>query len=172
MRILRLLDAHIEAALMILLLAVASVVVFAQVVMRYVFEASLSWSEELARYLFIWLIYLGISYCARHHRHIKVDLLLHVPFLSLTDKKVLLIFADVVFLGFATVIVWLGMDYTATLFERGQKTASLFDLPIWVIYAAIPVGYGLCAVRLVQNLYLRIAHFDDDARFVDEETNI
>lgn len=168
-RILLWLDHNLEAVLMIILLAAATLIVFSQVIMRYAFEASLSWSEESARYLFIWLIYLGISYCAKHDRHIRVDLLMHVGFLSKLDKKLLCLLADIVFLGFALAIVWLGYEYTEKLFARNQKTASLADLPVWVVYAAIPVGYGLTAFRLLQVLWRRLRNFGDDEHFFDRE---
>ena len=41
--------------------------------MRYVVGASLSWSEELARYVFIWLVYIGISYAVQMKAHVKVE---------------------------------------------------------------------------------------------------
>ena len=159
------LDEYLEAFFMVILLGLASIIVFVQVVMRYFFESSLSWSEEAARYMFIWLIYLGISYAAKHDLHIKVDMLLNVNFMSTLDKKILCLFSDFVFLFFASVIVYLGYEYTEVLFQRNQKTASLFGLPIWVIYAAFPVGYALCAFRLLQNIFKRISHFADDSLF-------
>ncbi len=177
MNVLRSLDRNLEAYLMIALLGFATVIVFSQVVMRYVFDSSLSWSEEAARYMFIWLIYLGISYAAKHDRHIKVDVLLRIGFFSRMypglfsrdDKKIVTIFADIVFVLFALTIVYLGYEYTQTLFQRGQKTASLFGLPIWTIYAAIPIGYALCAFRLVQLIHSRIRGFKDDALFFSSD---
>ncbi len=154
---------------MIVLLATATLIVFLQVIMRYAFDSSLSWSEESARYLFIWLIYLGISYCAKHDRHIRVDLLMHSNLLSKLDKKLLCLLADIIFLGFAVSIVWLGFEYTEKLLIRNQKTASLGDLPVWVVYAAIPIGYGLTAFRLLQVLWRRIRYFGDDEHFFERE---
>lgn len=55
------LDEYLEISLCVALMSVMTVVIFVQVVMRYVFHNSLTWSEEFARYCFIWLIYLGIS---------------------------------------------------------------------------------------------------------------
>ena len=45
----------------------------AQVVARYVFNHSLAWSEELARYIFIWQVWLGSAYCVVKNRHIRID---------------------------------------------------------------------------------------------------
>ena len=61
-KILKWLDDNIELYICVFLMSFMTLLVFVQVVMRYVFNNSLSWSEELARYTFIWLIYIGISY--------------------------------------------------------------------------------------------------------------
>ena len=73
MRSLKLLDDKLEAVLCIILLSVMTVVVFIQVIMRYVVQDALAWSEELSRYLFVWLIYLGIPLGAKHMKHIKIE---------------------------------------------------------------------------------------------------
>lgn len=60
-KILKWLDDNAELYLCVFLMSFMTLVTFIQVVMRKVFNNSLSWSEELARYVFIWLIYIGIS---------------------------------------------------------------------------------------------------------------
>src|SRR5665648_198612 len=56
-------------------LVISVVLIFYQVVMRYVFNNSSSWTEELSRYLFIWMSWLGTSLSARENKHIRVELL-------------------------------------------------------------------------------------------------
>ncbi len=73
MKALRFLDENIEKMLCVIALALMSAVIVAQVFCRYVLNSSLSWSEELARYLFIWMIYIGISYGVKLDKHICVD---------------------------------------------------------------------------------------------------
>ena len=58
-----------------LLAAVTVAVTLLQVVFRYVLGSSLSWSEELARYLFIWVIFLGVASAARRGQHMAVEAL-------------------------------------------------------------------------------------------------
>ena len=62
MKFLRFLNDHLEEYLLVFLMVVEVVVVFAQVVTRYVFHSPLAWSEELARYMFIWLVWIGAAY--------------------------------------------------------------------------------------------------------------
>ena len=51
------LNEHLEEFFIIPLMFAMSIIIFIQVVMRYAFQNSLTWSEELARYLFVWLVY-------------------------------------------------------------------------------------------------------------------
>ena len=57
-------------------LAIMTLVIFVQVVMRYVFANSLSWSEELARFIFLWLSWVGASYAVRERSHFRVEMLM------------------------------------------------------------------------------------------------
>ncbi len=54
------LDDHFEEALIVLLMAAMTVLIVVQIFMRYVVQESLTWSEELARYIFVWATYLGV----------------------------------------------------------------------------------------------------------------
>ena len=65
MKIIRWLDDNLEEALLIALLVMMTLLMGLQVFSRYILNASLSWSEELTRYLFIWSGFLSISYCIK-----------------------------------------------------------------------------------------------------------
>src|SRR3954447_26405416 len=57
------------------LVALVIIVTFVQVVFRYGLESSLSWSEELARYIFVWIIFIGTSVATQRRQHIFVEVL-------------------------------------------------------------------------------------------------
>ena len=152
MGIIRWLDRHIEEVLLVLLSSIMVVVIFVQVVMRQLGN-SLSWSEELARYCFIWLIYIGISYGVKKQRHIKVDVLLMV--VKGRAKVVLNIISNVLFIVFASVIIYYGYDIASQLLSFGQKSPAL-QIPMGLVYMATPVGMGLTIIRLLQNLKVNI----------------
>ncbi|MFR5079935.1 MAG: TRAP transporter small permease [[Clostridium] innocuum] len=73
MKIIRWLDDNLEEALLIALLVTMTLLMGLQVFSRYILNASLSWSEELTRYLFIWSGFLSISYCIKKWNSIKID---------------------------------------------------------------------------------------------------
>jgi len=57
------------------ILGIIVTIMFIQVVFRYLLNNSLSWSEEITRYLFVWLVFLGSALCIRDRLHIGVDFL-------------------------------------------------------------------------------------------------
>lgn len=66
---------QLEAHLLVCSLIFTVILVFFQVILRYVFSSSLSWSEELARYIFIWQIWLGTSVAQRDNSHVRIEAL-------------------------------------------------------------------------------------------------
>ena len=104
MKLLKLLDEKLEMFICITLMSVLTIVLGIQVFMRYVMQASLSWSEELARYMFVWLVYIGISYGAKVMRHIKIDAGLY--FFPKAWRRYVVIIGDCIFLIFSIVIVY------------------------------------------------------------------
>ena len=65
MKVLKWLDNNLEQAILLILLCGMTIVMGGQIIARYAFSASLSWSEELTRYLFIWCGFLSVSYCTK-----------------------------------------------------------------------------------------------------------
>ncbi|MCM3744045.1 TRAP transporter small permease [Sporosarcina luteola] len=148
MKIIRWFDRHIEELLLTIFTSIMVTVIFVQVVMRRL-DNSLSWSEELARYCFIWLVYIGISYGVKKQRHIKVDVLLVM--LNQKWKVILNILSTVLFIVFAIFVVYYGYEIANKLLSFGQQSPAL-HIPMGLVYMATPVGMGLTVIRLIQNL--------------------
>ena len=86
---------------MTIIYATLTILAFAQVLMRYVFGGSLSWSEEAVRFLFIWLSFIGFSITMQRGGHISVQFI--VDLVPKSVRRHFLIFADVcilIFVGF------------------------------------------------------------------------
>ncbi len=156
MKILRWLDDYFEAIFLVATLFSMSIIIAVQVFFRYVLLNSISWSEEIARYLFIYMVYFGISYAVRTNRHIRIEVLLN----TLPDKakKIMTISADILFMIFATVVTVKSGVVVATISRLGQ-IAGITGIPMSIIYCGVPIGYGMVVVRLLQNLYHKITHF-------------
>lgn len=159
MKVIRYLDNNMEKILVAVILMAMSVIIGIQVFMRYVMSASLSWSEEIARYLFIWLVYIGISYGVKTRRHIKVDAAMYLfpyklrPYVSMLG--------DVCFLIFAILIVFTSYDVTMSVFATGQNSPAM-QIPMGYVYIAPLIGFIMVAFRLVQRLIHRYKEIQAD----------
>ncbi|WP_352401016.1 TRAP transporter small permease [Anaerotignum sp.] len=153
MNFLKWLDEKFELTVCSILMVAMTVLIFVQVIMRYVFGSSLVWSEELARYIFIWLIYLGISYGARIMKHIKIE-----AAMGLFPQKLrpfVVILGDVLFLAFSVIIVYLAYGVVMSQVRLGQNSPAM-QIPMWFMYSAPMVGFGLTAVRQIQVIIFRM----------------
>ncbi len=149
MKVLRFLDENIEKMICVFCLAMMSLLIVVQVIFRYVLNNSLSWSEELARYLFIWMIYIGISYGVKLDKHICVDAV--YAFMPKKAKKPYAIVAYVLFLIFAVAMVYYGTVVVGMQISTNQLSPAML-LPLQYVYAAPVVGMTLTTIRLIQKI--------------------
>lgn len=150
MKLLKWLDEHFEAYTLVFLSVLTVAIIFIQVVMRYVFSNSLTWTEELARYAFIWLIYIGVSYGVKKKKHLRVD-----AFSMLFKRKgqiVISMIANLSFLVFVVVMTFFGMEVVTKV---ARESAAL-QIPLTWVYLAPVVGFILTTIRLIQNLNCEI----------------
>lgn len=152
MKILKWLDDYLEQSLGIILILAIAVILSIQVFMRYVMQDSLSWSEELARYMFVWLVYLGISYGAKIMRHIKIDAGLYM--FPAAWRKYIVMFGDFIFLIFCLVVVVYAIKLSQRQAKIGQVSPAI-GMSMVYLYMAPAVGFGLTAIRQVQTLIFR-----------------
>jgi TRAP-type transport system small permease protein len=153
---------RVNRAALVLLLAAMAVIIFANVVLRYTTSQSIEWAEEVARYLMVWLTFLGAGPVLRYGGHIAVDNLQD----ALPARAALLLrglIAAILF-GFFGFMVWFGLLYV----ERAQyQMTPTTQISMSWVYAAIPVGGLLLALHLafVVRGYLRDRSFAADAHF-------
>lgn len=135
------LDARMEAirkvvyATIILLFASQVVVVFSQVVWRFAFNNPFSWSEELARYMQVWLILLTSSVCIRKSRHLAVDYLSH--HLSFKVQKILKLVSLLGIMAYVIVMVVFGIQMITV---TASQTTPAMQIPIGLVYLAFPIA--------------------------------
>ncbi len=121
-----------------------AILIFAQVVMRYVFSLSVYGMEELAVFFAFWVYFIGLAYTSWDDYHISADL---VPLIT-KNKKTLNFFK--IFSKGASVIIAAFMSYLASIqvvwfFEKHASTVEL-GIPLWIIYALICYGFGASAL--------------------------
>jgi TRAP-type C4-dicarboxylate transport system permease small subunit len=131
-------------AVTVLLLAVYFVLVVLQVFFRYVLNRSLFWSEELVRFALIWSVMLGSAVVAYRGEHIRIDVLDAV--LSPRARCAVGRVAQVLTFAFCVILAGTGIQFALrTLTQR----SAVLEVPIWAVYAAVPVGAVLEAVCML-----------------------
>ena len=131
------------ATLLVILMALMVINVTWQVVSRYIFQDPSSFTDELARYMLIWVGMLGSAYVAGKKEHLAIDILLT----SLNEKgqAKLMIFIDALVLIFALTIMLIGgSNLVYITFILGQKSAAL-QIPLAYVYGIIPFS-GLLVI--------------------------
>ncbi len=134
------------------LVALTIIATFVQVIFRYGLESSLSWSEELSRYLFVWIILVGASVATRRRQHIFVEVLvarLRPALRAWTD--LLSVIASMIF--FST-FAYVG---SLLMLNAWQQYSTALDIRIAWVYAAAPVGAGLSVLHLLAGLLKRLS---------------
>ena len=127
-------------------MAIMTILVFVQVVMRYVFSNSLSWSEELARFIFMWVSWVGASYAVRERAHFRVEMF--ADMMKGEKRKWFELVILIVWFVFCVFMAFIGTRLIIFLVETGQISAAM-EIPMSWVYASVPVGCGLMALRLI-----------------------
>lgn len=142
----------LEEFLLVSALAFNVALVFLQVIMRYVFHNSLYWSEELARFVFLWFSWLGTSFAVREGAHLKVTMLAdRLGQSGSLPKKSLELISLLIWIGFAVFLTYQGAKLTHFVASMGQTSPALY-VPVWIAYASVPIGSGLMTLRLLLEL--------------------
>ena len=140
---------NFEEFLVVPIVAVMTVVVIMQVFSRFVLRDSLSWSEELARYLMVWATFVGASIGVKRGSHVGVEALAK----ALPKKAQIIVkyLGVVLVLTFCVILFTQGMGIIQRQIS-GRQVSPAMRIPMWWAYLAIPVGAFLMGVRFIQNL--------------------
>ena len=129
--------------LLMLALSAMSIVVFASVTIRYLSDYSIPWAEEVARYLMVWLTFLGVGPVLRYGGHVAIDNL--QAGLAKPVARALRAFVIVAIAIFFLTLIWAGWQYVQRTLE--QNTA-VTEVSFAFVSAAVPVGFALALWHL------------------------
>lgn len=137
---------------MIAILSAMSILVFSNVTLRYFTNYSITWSDEVARHLMIWLTFIGAGLTLRHGGLVAIDNLQ----VALSQRAAFLVRILVAFimLAFFVTMIWAGKIYVErTMFQTTPSTR----IPFGYIYLAMPIGFSLLIIHmlLILKTYLR-----------------
>ena len=134
-----------------LLVATTVIVLFIQIISRYVFHHSFAWTEELSRFTFIWMVYLSSSMAVRQGTHVRVT----AQFLLLPRniRKYSFIIADTLWVFLNVIIIIEGIKLVNEMFKFPFMSPVLHINNAWV-YLIIPVTFFLQLLRMIEIYYL------------------
>jgi len=159
----------IEETSIAICLGLMTLITFANVIARYIFNANILWALELTVFLFAWLVLMGASYAVKKHIHIGVDVVLNI--VSPATAKILTILAVAACLAFSIMLLigswnywypfiteraWLETEdipmpemfmFLADWFNEGERYEKL---PRFIPYMALPLGMALLTFRFLQ----------------------
>lgn len=133
------------------LLLVMVVIVAAQVFWRYVLSNSLGWSEELARFLFIWIIFLGSEIALRKKVHIAIETLLQM--VKGVPQLLLSLLIDLVIMAFAVIVFISGIGLVQSTLN--QPSVAL-NMPMGWVYASIPIAMALILMNKTKDVFTKL----------------
>ena len=139
---------HVEEVAIVCALVVCMSFLFINVVLRAGFNFNLSFPDELARYLMIYIIYLGMSLGFRKQRQLKLDVMATL-FSGL--KRYIDIMGDGISLIAAATIVYCGFEYTALLFNS-HEISSVMEIPLYILYGIAPLTAAFMMFRLIRSI--------------------
>jgi C4-dicarboxylate transporter DctQ subunit len=128
-------------------LGAATLLLFANVVARYLFHSGFTWVLELVQYLFAWVVLVGAAYGFKAGAHLGIDIV--VEKFSAQNQKRIALLALTLCLLFVSLVFWYSIQYTLRIYQWGDLTLDL-QIPQWIPYLAIPVGLGLMILHLLQ----------------------
>ena len=136
---------HPEDWLALILFWALAFIVFLQFFTRYVLNDSLAWTEEIARYGLMWVVFIGAAIVARKNTHIAVEVLLQ--FSPPGAARGLLAFVDALKLVFYGLLAY----FSWTIVERmHHQRMTVIELPMSIVYGGIAVGCFLMLFRHIQ----------------------
>jgi len=141
---------------MVALLVGMVVIMIIQVFCRYALGMSLSWSEEITRYLFVWSAFMSISLCTKLTINIRIDQLIRM-FSTRGRAMVKIINLTIEFVFFAYMLPY-AWRYLLSTIESGQVSPAC-GIPMYLVQSAPLICFALCLVRIAERWFLQWYNF-------------
>ena len=149
--------ARLEAVLLAAGVLLMAANTSANVVGRYLFGSSIYFSAELNRILIILITFAGISYAARHGRHIRMSAIYDA--LPPKARKAMMILIATVTAIFMFGLAWYSFGFIGTTAERGRVLPAL-QVPVWWTLVWVPLGFALTGIQYALTAFKNVVEKD------------
>ncbi len=151
MKVLKWVDLHLEEAILTICLLGLTCLVSLNALLRYVFNSSLTWSDEVCKYCLIYSGFISIGWWIRRNKGISVDALIQI--LPGSVKKILGIIVQIIVLLFFLLCFKGSVNVMNSMAESGQVSGTL-QISMTYVYMAPVLGFGLAVIRCIQMFIL------------------
>ena len=148
MHILRNLNRNAERWALLVFYVMLVMTMAIEVLRREIFSYSSIWGEEIVRYSFIYLAWIGAAVAVKERAHIRIDVIMH--YLGPRPKALIYIFGDLVMFIVAIIALYWSLETVHVSAKFGSVTDGLRVSKVWFLMA-VPVGFSLMLLRLVQS---------------------
>ncbi len=143
------LDRNLERWALLVFYSMLVITMAVEVLRREVFAYSSVWGEEIVRYSFIYLVWIGAAAAVRERAHIRIDVIFE--FCSMRVKALLYLFGDLVMLVVACFALYWSWESLMVSLKYGSVSHGLRVPMVWFL-SAVPIGFCLLLYRLQQSL--------------------
>ncbi|MDO4313121.1 MAG: TRAP transporter small permease [Eubacteriales bacterium] len=160
MKAMKWLDKYFEEVVLAALLFVMMMIMGIQVLARYALGNSLSWSEEITRFCFIWTGFLSISFCIKNSADIKIEQFIDL-FENVAGGKIKIVFKTLVnvaeFILFAYLLPF-AYHYVHSAYIS-QSTSPACGIPMWAVQSITLISFVMCEIRIIQKFLKHVRQF-------------
>ena len=148
-------QAKVESWMISFAMIAITLVLLGNVVARSVFNNSWTFAEEVGQFVIILITFVGLSFCARWGRHLKMTAI--VEFLPHKVRKAIVIFATIFTSILLFFLCYLSINYVLILIETGRTTPAL-QIPYYIFSLFIPLGFFFAGIQYAMEAILNIKH--------------
>ena len=156
MTVLKWLDERFEEVILVILLTLISCIMMAQIVARNIFN-SMTWPEEFSRYCYIWTVFLSLGYTIKKGNSLRVGIVMDQ--FPQKMRRTIEIIVNVIMLALFVIFTRHAVSYTKGIYLSGQFSPAM-GLPMWIMYLATVIGFGLASIRMLQEIISNIRNFN------------
>lgn len=151
MKVLKWLDNNLEKVIIGTLLTLMTIIMGIQVVSRYAFNSSLTWSEELTRYMFVWSGFISLPFTIKAGITLKIDQFYNM--LPKGMRKGISLLNHVIMVIFFAFMTYNSIGVVQSAIASGQKSPAL-GLPMYLVQVSSVIGFSLAVIRSAQQIPL------------------
>lgn len=148
MTLLRSIDRNAERWALLVFYVMLVLTMAIEVLRREIFSYSSIWGEEIVRYCFIYLAWIGAAVAVKERAHIRIDVIVH--YLGPRAKALVYIFGDLVMFAVALIALYWSFETVLVSAHFGSVTDGLRVSKVWFLLA-VPIGFALMIWRLLQS---------------------